>query len=302
MWLLPNAIHTTPVYLPSAEEKGVKLYVARLDLIHPVVSGNKLFKLIHNITAALHMGKKGIITMGGAYSNHLVATAYACKKSGLASIGIVRGEIDDTHNLTLHNCSAYGMKLMPVARAAYRRQSDEIKKICEENADYLFVPEGGDNALGEKGCTEMLPRIAHWTKYTHIACAMGTGTTFRGVAASALASQTVVGIPVIKINMPQQRKAFMAQNIHAENACTQEIHFDFARRGYGKGDETLFRFMNEFYGYNAVPTDFVYTGKLMMAVDSLIQSGHFPPSAEILLLHTGGLQGNRSLPQGGLQF
>jgi 1-aminocyclopropane-1-carboxylate deaminase len=275
--------------------------IARLDQLHPFISGNKYFKLKHNMQLANEQHKQGIITMGGAYSNHLAATAFACFDQGKTSIGIVRGEIIEPINPTLSFCRKHNMKLISVSREVYSSNSSTIQEIIKQYSDMLFVPEGGNNEPGLRGCTEILQHIPGVDEFTHIVCSMGTGTTFKGIAVTANASQTVIGIPALKIKNNDQEQ-FTQQHVAGSAVAKQTILFDFAGKGYAKTDESLFNFMNSFYTKTSVPTDIVYTGKLMKAVTSLAEENYFSNDSNLLVIHTGGLQGNNSLPAGTLLF
>jgi 1-aminocyclopropane-1-carboxylate deaminase len=275
--------------------------VARLDELHPFVSGNKYFKLKYNIEAVNRYNKKGIITMGGAYSNHLPATAFACREAGLASIGIVRGGAIAPLNHTLTFCKEHGMMLINCERNQFNRNSSYVQELVAEYGDYFFVPEGGDNPEGLKGCEEILTHIQDADFFRYILCCMGTGTTFRGIAAAAKKYQTVIGIPVLKIKEEDQAD-FLREHATVTTNASTAVLFSYGGRGYAKQDNTLVCFMNQFYRQTGIPTDFVYTAKLMYAVNDLFEKKYFEKDAGVLVLHTGGLQGNDSLPRGTLAF
>ena len=294
MLKLPTVIEVHSILSGFPDANVQTLDIARLDRIHPIVSGNKIFKLRHNLEAALTAGMKGIITMGGTWSNHLAATAVACAAVGLKCIGLVRGELCDSKNEILKTCSKNGMVLQSVAREAFYTDSAPVKSFLAAHPDYFFIPAGGDNATGEKGCGEILSLIPNAESYSHIFCAMGTGTTFRGLVQSAAKHQKVIGIPALKIRAAEQ-SAFLQQHGNAVGICEKEILYAFAGKGYGKSDEYLLELMRQFYENTKVPTDFVYTGKLMRAIHELLKNGQLPQDARILVMHTGGLLGNRSL-------
>lgn len=294
MLKLPTVINVHSIQSGFPDASIQTLDIARLDHIHPIVSGNKIFKLKYNIDAARAAGMKGIITMGGAWSNHLAATAIACAAAGLKCIGLVRGEVTDSKNTILKTCTENAMELLSIAREAFHKDSSQVKSILAAHPDYFFIPAGGDNNEGEKGCSEILSLIPNAGSYSHIFCAMGTGTTFRGLVQSAGKHQKVIGIPVLKIRTGEQ-SAFMRQHGNANGACEKEILYGFAGKGYGKSDEALLESMRQFYEYTKVPTDFVYTGKLMRAIHELLKNDLLPKDARMLVMHTGGLLGNRSL-------
>lgn len=274
--------------------------VARLDLLHPVVSGNKFFKLKYNLQQAKTEGK-GIMTMGGAYSNHLAATAFACYEAGIPSIGLVRGELTEPLNHTLSFCKQHQMKLMAVPRHLYNRTSAYIQTILAEHENYSLIPEGGDNTEGEKGCSEIASCIPGFTSFTHIACAAGTGTTARGLAQSLLPHQTLLVIPVLKIKQEEQH-AFLQQHLSVHNHHQLQTHFDQAGKGYASKEPDLFACMNTFYQQTGIPLDFVYTAKLIRAITHLFSQQYFKVNDHVLIIHTGGLQGNESLPKGTLLY
>ena len=275
--------------------------VARLDEIHPFVSGNKFFKLKYNVARAKREGRQGIITMGGAFSNHLAATAYSCNTEGLQSAAIIRGEIVKPLNTTLSFCEQQQMKLMTVDRKDYRKNSATVEHILSHHPHFLFVPEGGDNDDGLQGCKEILSMITNADSYSHIICSMGTGTTFKGIAASAKAHQTVIGIPVLKIKA-EEKDLFLENHAAIESAAQKFVLFDHAGEGYAKLNTEQINFMNLFYIKTSIPTDIIYTGKLMLALTTLAEQNYFHCTNKIIVLHTGGLQGNKSLQAGTLVY
>lgn len=296
-----QSIKCTEVDWALNDGSNFQLTVARLDEMHPFVSGNKFFKLKYNVERAKQEGRRGIITMGGTYSNHLAATAYACNAEGLASAAIIRGEIIKPFNSTLSFCEEQKMKLIAVDRKDYSKESAAVETILSHHPDFLFVPEGGDNEEGLNGCKEILSMIEQAGICTHIICCMGTGTTFKGIAASANAHQTVIGIPVLKIKK-EERNLFIAKHATIESAAQKIVLFDYAGEGYAKVNKEQINFMNSFYTKTSIPTDIIYTGKLMQALITIAEQHYFAPGSKLLVLHTGGLQGNNSLPPGILLF
>ncbi len=293
---LPEKIQVQEVQFKTEGKQIVKFFVARLDAVHPIVSGNKLFKLFYNLQTAL-AHQKGIITMGGAYSNHLAATAYACKIAGISSIGIVRGEVSTSLNHTLQFCKEHGMELIPMERKHFHRSSSLIQNFIHKNPSFLFVPEGGDNQEGMQGCEEIPKRIPDYSSYTHIICAAGTGTTIRGITRASAQHQHCIAIPVLKIKSYEQQ-LFRVKHLHENTTCL----FGYAGKGYARKDKQLFSFMNNFFKQSAIPLDFIYTAKLLKAVSELYDSNYFTNSSRLLVIHTGGLQGNESLTGGTLVY
>ena len=266
----------TPSWLPA----NIRATMLRLDLLHPEVSGNKWFKLKYNIEAA---GKRRILTFGGAYSNHIAATAAACSLMGIPCTGIIRGERPAVLSHTLQQAAAKGMQLEFISRENYRLKS------TADYPDAYIIPEGGNNEAGAKGCREILT-LADTSSFTHILCACGTGTTLAGLISSALPHQQVWGYVVLK------GAEYLQDEIPAAN--NWKLVHDYHGGGYAKTSPALFDFINQFYRETQIPLDVVYTGKLVYG----FSQSHFPPGSKILLIHTGGLQGNLSLSPNVLDF
>ena len=285
---------------PIPQKNKVLLDVLRTDLIHPIVSGNKWFKLKYHLTEAKKQYKKGIISAGGAYSNHLLALAYSCYSEGLHSIGIIRGEKPIKFSPTLVQAQQYGMKLEFVGREAFRDKNILEKMISDQFKNYYWVPEGGQSELGIKGASEILA-VVPTNPYTHILCAVGTGTMMCGLVNAALPYQHICGIPVLKSKDPIQNDLSLFLQTHTSQS-NYSLQCGFHEGGYAKKTIPLLQFMNMLYERHQLPTDFVYTGKLFLAIFTLIENDFFPPGSSLLAIHSGGLQGNRSLPPGSLNF
>ena len=272
----------------------VNVSVLRLDKISPVVSGNKWFKLRFYLEEAVKLNKKGILTFGGAWSNHIVATAAICNMNRLNSLGIIRGEEPRDLSLTLQQARQEKMQLHFVSRSDYRSQ-----KIPESISadDYLQVPEGGSGSPGVAGASTILDYCSN--DFTHCICAVGTGTMLEGIIDRISPMQSAIGISAIK------NTGELLENVRSragDKKNNWRIIDDFAFGGYAKHHAVLLRFMNEFYRKTNIPSDFVYTGKLFYAVTSLIEQNYFPAGSKLLVIHSGGLQGNRSLKTGTLIF
>lgn len=276
---------------------NVAVDVLRLDLLHPVVSGNKWFKLKKYLSEA---GKKTILTFGGAYSNHILATAAAANERGLQSIGIIRGEEPNDYSPTLLQALHNGMKLYFTSRDAYRHKSIPLAVYDNFSFEDLFIiPEGGYGAKGMEGAKDILLNNATGF-YTHILSAAGTGTTLAGLTAAANERQQVIGISALKNNF--SLTAAIRELLPAEKHHRFTVLYDYHFGGYARQNDELFYFMNLLYKKTAVPTDFVYTAKAFYAAFDLISKGFFKAEDRLLLVHTGGLQGNRSLSKGTLIF
>ena len=284
-------ITTDEIQDPFLQRKNVQLDVLRLDKIHPVISGNKWFKLKHHLDNFNAGNYNGIISFGGAWSNHIIATACACYLKKIKCIGIIRGEKPQQLSTTLFEAANYEMDLRFISREKYsQKNSNEfLESIKKEFPGYYIIAEGGAGKEGEKGAAEIL-QYADEKNYTHIACAIGTGTMFNGIREGTSANQNILGVVVLK-----------GWKVESEtNKSEMFLNYHFG--GYAKYNVTLINFMNEFFRLTNIPTDFVYTGKLAFGLFDLIKKDHFPPGSKILMIHSGGLQGNDSLQKGSLIF
>ena len=283
-------------------DKQIQVAVLRLDKIHPVISGNKLFKLHYFVERAIHSSHKTILTFGGAYSNHLVATAFACKMAGLRSVAIVRGEEPERLSHTLQDCIRYGMELKFVSRSVFKTflKNDLSVELKNTWGDCEIVPEGGYHPLGAAGAGMILDLVKDFFP-THICCDIGTATTIAGILAASKKDQKIIGVNVLKgMKDIKERIQYLTENKADLNRL--EILDDYHFGGYAKKSNELIDFMNHFYKKYSIPTDFVYTGKLMFGIMDRICHDKFPADSKILCIHTGGLQGNLSLPVGRLNF
>ena len=275
--------------------------VLRLDLLHPVISGNKPFKLSGYLNEAGKAGHSGIVTFGGAWSNHIHATAYATREMGLASIGIIRGARPATLSPTLLDAEQAGMVLRFVSRSEYRALRMLTKEQLErEFPESTVVPEGGTGEtgmLGASGIMDLIPKNA----FDWIVCACGTGTTLAGLVSAGDAHQRFLGISVLKGHTGLESDINNMLKCKSQN-IRYEVIDRFHGGGYAKYDDELINFMIAFHARTGIPTDIIYTGKLMRAIEGLAGEGYFPADARVLAIHSGGLQGNRSLSPGRLPF
>lgn len=283
-------------------KKQVKLSVLRLDKIHPLVSGNKLFKLHYFLQDAVQSTHKTILSFGGAYSNHLAATAFACKTLHLKSIGIVRGERPVYLSDTLQQCIDDGMQLEFITRQQYAAREDEFfcADLKKRFGDCIIIPEGGYHPQGAKGAALIMQFISG-KKYTHTCMATGTATTLAGLLSAAEAGQQIIGIPVLKgITDTVEKINFLngKLNVPENLQIMPEYHFG----GYAKKNDQLIDFINNCWLQYNLPLDFVYTAKMLYGITDRIKNNYFKKGSDIICLHTGGLQGNKSLPLKTLLF
>jgi 1-aminocyclopropane-1-carboxylate deaminase len=279
-------------------DNDLKADALRLDLLHPEVSGNKSFKLKYHLEEAISDGNTGMVSFGGAYSNHLVAMAFICRERGMKSTAIIRGE-ELLLNPSIHQMRNLGMELIFVSRELYRDKQKLIQDYLSHHPEYYYVPEGGQSEQGIRGASEIMQ--PEFNKYTHVVCAAGTGTTIAGIVQSASSQQQIIGICCLKVSDTNENGLlnFIRSTTSKNN---YRILFDYHFGGYARKSEELIRFMNQLYRDENIPTDFVYTGKLFYAVHDLARKKSFAPGSRLLIIHSGGLQGNRSLPQGVLDF
>ncbi|MCM0590634.1 MAG: 1-aminocyclopropane-1-carboxylate deaminase/D-cysteine desulfhydrase [Gloeotrichia echinulata DVL01] len=276
-----------------ARRAGVEIYVLRLDLMHPWVNGNKWFKLKYNLLEAKQQNFTTLLTFGGAYSNHIFATAAAGNLFGLGTIGVIRGEQRLPLNPTLSFAVQQGMQLVYLDRQTYRqRHTTALQQDLQQRFGEVFViPEGGSNLNGVRGCTEI---VTHSSLFDTICLACGTGTTLAGIALSLHQSQRVIGFGVLKGG------AFLEQEIHSLLTnypksglpAPWELVCDYHMGGYAKVNNELLLFSQQFQEEHGIPLDYVYTAKMFYGVMDLLQQGFFPRGDRLLLIHTGGLQGN----------
>lgn len=279
-------------HLPFFSSNGVNVDIFRLDLLHPIISGNKWFKLQYYLADAKATGKNTIVSFGGAFSNHLVATAYATKKAGLKSIGFVRGDSATDLSPTLLDAKNYGMQLEFVEREAYRNKEKIKEKNCR--TDHYWIMEGGYGSLGAEGASEIL-NCTSIANYTHIICSVGTGTMMAGLIKSAIPHQKIVGISAMKNNLGLMDDVRLLLNETERKKMFSIIH-DYHFGGYAKHPKLLIDFMKDTWLKEQLPTDIVYTSKLLFAVKNLISKQYFTIGTNLLLIHSGGLQGNVTLP------
>ncbi|TCB75918.1 pyridoxal-phosphate dependent enzyme [Acinetobacter sp. ANC 4177] len=267
---------------------GVTLAIKRLDSVHPQISGNKFFKLKYNFAAAQQQGLKQVLTFGGAYSNHIAATAYAAHLFGMQSIGIIRGEelAHKALNPTLQTAQDFGMQLQFVSRDAYRlkQSSGFLTQLQAEFPNGYIIPEGGTNPLAIQGCTEILSP-ADLENFDLICCAAGTGGTIAGLIEASAAHQQVLGFSALKGD-------FLTQDVKQWTARRNwRITDEFCQGGYAKTTPELMQFIQEFETAYSIPLEQIYTGKMLFGIQQMILRGEIKPEQRVLILHTGGLQG-----------
>ncbi|WP_375238972.1 1-aminocyclopropane-1-carboxylate deaminase/D-cysteine desulfhydrase [Aurantibacter sp.] len=272
------------IELIKLDYSSVSLSIKREDKIHEFVSGNKFRKLKYNIEAAESGVYNQLLTFGGAFSNHISATAAAGKLNNIKTIGIIRGdELNDKSNQTLKFAKQCGMQLIFVSREEYRlkEQGNLAKKYI--NKETFIVPEGGTNPLAIKGCEEILDDST--SRYDYICTSVGTGGTISGIINASLSHQKIIGFSALK-------GSFLQEDISKfVNKTNWTLNIDYHFGGYAKVTPELISFINQFKTQHNIPLDPIYTGKMMYGVLDLISKGYFKKDSKILAIHTGGLQG-----------
>ena len=283
------------------KQRNLTVLVKRDDLIHEEISGNKWRKLLYNVEQAKFNKNETIITFGGAFSNHLVATACACDMLGFKSIGIVRGdELNENSNDTLKRCAAYGMQLVFVSRSEYQLRYDREwwKELHTDYPNSFIVPEGGANYYGILGCQEIwseLPKDAD-----RVFVAQGTTTTSCGILLGSPEKCKIHVVPVLKgFDAKEEMK-----NLFQQSFLDEELIADFFERlivendyhfgGYGKYTNELLTYIKEKYKQFTLKLDPIYTAKAFYALEETIQKLDIR-NEKIIFIHTGGIQGSKEV-------
>lgn len=268
------------------DKAGIEVYIKRDDLIHPFISGNKWRKLKYNYSAYLDSGCEGILTFGGAFSNHILATAAFAAQAGIPCIGLIRGEPPREINPVLTLAGLWGMELIHLTREHYG-QKEELSAEWRAKG-YFIIPEGGENEAGVEGCKELVLELTQ--PYDHILCASGTGCTIAGILRGVLQRDwetTCHSIPVLKQGLFIKEKVLL----YEQNIDALRIHPQFHFGGYAKTDKRLMAFIYNFAKTTGILTDPIYTAKMFYALFELSKAGEFSPGQKVLAVHTGGLTG-----------
>lgn len=278
---------------PLLTAAGVRLIVKREDLNHPTISGNKWWKLKYNLEEARRQGHQTLLTFGGAFSNHLYATAAAAHELGFRSIGIVRGEETLPLNLTLEFVTGKGMLLHYISRDAYRKKNNPafLEELHTRFGDFYAIPEGGTNDLAVKGCAELGGLLGD-IDFDHLFLPVGTGGTIAGIIGGLSDQKEIRGVSVLKDGsfLKEEVDTLLRKNFNTAYGKLTLLT-SYHHGGYARVTEELAGFIAEMKEKHNLPLDPVYTGKLLWAVMQEIKKGSFRKGSTILALHTGGLQG-----------
>lgn len=282
---------------PVLSKHNVELFVKRDDLIHNEVSGNKWRKLKYNFEQFHRSKKNQILTFGGAFSNHLLATASACHQYGIPCIGIVRGEeLANDSNPILKRCCELGMQLEFISRMEYGMRGDKeyLEELSQEYPNSFIIPEGGANYLGVIGCQEIMNEVEG--DFDEVFVAQGTSTTSCGLLLSNKTKSLHV-IPALKgyesiSEMTQLLARTGVERELIDDLMTKVIVHENAHfGGYAKVDNQLIRFIQKIDNEMNLPLDKVYTGKAFFALMEALENGRLD-GTKILFVHTGGLYGS----------
>ena len=287
------------IELPLLTEHSVQLFIKRDDLIHPEVSGNKWRKLKYNFEKAKQEKKETLLTFGGAFSNHISATAAAGKSLGIKTIGIIRGEelVEKPLNKTLSKAKEQGMQLIFVSRDEYKSRYEKwyLDELKMKHSNTLVVPEGGANYYGVTGCVDIVSEID--VEFDVITTACGTGTTLAGIVLGLKEHQKAIGFPALKGDfMRAEVNSHLFNFLLDDDTVLEyqdqfEICEDYHFGGYAKTTDELLSFMSQFKSDTTIELDKVYTSKMMFGLLNQIEEGSYD-NKRIIVLHTGGLQGN----------
>lgn len=286
-------LNTSPLQELDLSFYGIdnKVYVKRDDLIHHIISGNKWRKLKYNLLHFNTLNKKGIITMGGAYSNHILALSYLCKAYSIPCVLMVRGEKAHPLNDILSKCVSYNASIKYLSRDHYRDNSWIKNFISSNYNDYFFIPEGGANYYGIYGCQKITDEIK--VPFDYIFCEVGTGATFSGIVSSLNKDQNCFGTVILKgaekinINISNFFNLQMKKKLNKQFILSHNYHFG----GYAKNNDKLIRFIKEFYKVTGIKTDPIYSGKLFYSLIDQLRTNSIFRNKTIIALHSGGVSG-----------
>ena len=292
-------IPITQIKFPGVDHP--KIFLLRLDVLHPIYGGNKLFKLKWNIEKAIQLKKDGVISFGGKNSNHLAALANFCYEKNIPSVAIIRGDEPEPQSSTLKFIHSHGMQLEHVSREEYRKKenSPTIKQIIKKYPNYYLIPEGGANLDGALGCVEISNHIPDDFEYIVASC--GTGTTLAGLIAGKKDHQKIIGISALKgaeyLNLEIQNLIEqLSVKLNLTNGKKSfELYTLFHCGGFAKINEDLLNFKNKFEEENNIELDYIYTSKMLYALKTILTENPSLSTKKIIAVHSGGIQGNQSM-------
>jgi len=297
---------------PLLDNAKVRLFVKRDDLIHPQFGGNKWRKLKYNLIQAKNNNVDTLLTFGGAWSNHIYATAAAGKHFGFKTIGLIRGEKHQPLNPTLSFAKECGMQLHYLDRKQYRQKNDTSFKneLLDQYGEVYLLPEGGSNRLALKGCEEIVHETMTQLQqpFDVICCASGTGATLAGLVSAMTTDKNAhkkmaIGFSALKGGEFLSSEVSNLLGYNAEDnlpSTNWRIESNYHFGGYAKINDDLIHFMKDFQAQYNITLDAVYTAKMFYGLFELIKANTFKPDSIIVAVHSGGLQGNKGFNLQGL--
>lgn len=291
-----------PITHPVFTHYKISVYVKRDDQIHDIISGNKWRKLKYNLLYAKSIGAKGVITFGGCFSNHIHACAFACQQQQLPIIGIIRGEEHNQDNYTLAWAKHWGMQLVFVDRKTYRMRHEEsyLAQLQQQYPEHFIIPEGGSNALALTGVAEVIDELNQQSEFDTLITPVGSGGTMAGLIVGDKSQHNLLGIAVLKQQGHLENEVKALLPVSSKNENNWQIAHEFHCGGYAKFSPQDAEKIRNFSKVVAIDFEPVYSGKMILALLELIESGYFPAQHRIVLLHTGGLQGLAGMFERGL--
>ena len=281
-----------PIKLPNVSS-DVKIFMKRIDLVHPVISGNKWYKMKYNIAEMMDDKIDTLLTFGGAFSNHIHATAMAGKVFGFKTIGLLRGEEHLPLNETLQSAVDNGMEIHYVDRTTFRKRDtiEYLDELKNKFGDAFILPLGGTNNTALKGCAEIVENID--VDYNYICSASGSGGTFAGIVAGLNGNKKGIVFPALKGGKFLEKViSDLVLNYTGKQFQNWSLNADYHFGGFAKLTKELVEFTKEFEKLNGFELDYIYTNKMMFGIAELIKSGYFKSGETIIAIHSGGLQGN----------
>lgn len=291
---LERPIITEEANHPVLTENNVRLLIRREDLLDPITGGNKWRKLHFNMMELKRKENQGkiVVTFGGAFSNHIAATARSGSIHGIKTAGIIRGEKPDILSLTLRRADEDGMDLFFTERHVYMDKTKALQPaLAKYGHEHIFViPEGGNNANGFKGCCEIL--TGYETDFDFVFCPCANGTTLAGLTATLKPHQQAAGVLVLnnRRQAEQNVRQFLLSISPEQLNFNFSLNDDYTFGGYARSNRELLDFVNEFHAMTGIPCEPVYTGKMFYAIMDLVAKKHFKPGTTLLAIHTGGMQ------------
>ncbi len=292
-----EACITIPVTLPGVSN-DINVFMKRTDLVHPIISGNKWYKMKYNIVEMQNLGLDTLLTFGGAFSNHIHAAAHAGKMFGFKTIGLIRGEEHLPLNSTLQAAVDDGMELHYVDRTTFRKRETEefLSSIREKFGSVYILPVGGTNKIALKGCAEIIDQIE--IDYDYICSASGSGGTFAGLVTGLKDSKHAIAFPALKGGeFLEEVISDLVSEYTGKSFSNWELNTDYHFGGFAKLTKELIDFTHEFNELNGFELDYIYINKMMFGITDLIKMGVFKSGETIVAIHSGGLQGNEGMKE-----